>query len=264
MGRGLNIAWYKGRMRMRKIWILAIMGVILGGAALVEIWLSISYPLVEYRPSQLPNLKGLQREYGYFRLGERVGNYTFWVEDGEEKAGGFVYSSGSRTSVVADGTDIELVTLYSLDEFLSPVEYRLNATLGEERQYIEDLFSAGEVVATSRVENSSAEVTKDLPDNTLLLDSYMPGHWELLFRVFTPARGKRFRINAFIPQMMDLARLEIVVDKKPKTLLLDDTPCECTVARVPDLNLVFHIYGGDLVLMEDTGREIKISDTRVS
>jgi hypothetical protein len=56
------------------------------------------------------------------------------------------------------------------------VEYRLNATLGEERQYIEGLFSTGKVVVTSRVENSSAEVIKDLPDNTVILDSYILGH----------------------------------------------------------------------------------------
>lgn len=249
---------------MRKIWILAIVGVILGGAALVEVWLSISYPLVEYRPSELPDLEGLRREYDYFRLGEKVGTYSYWVEDSEDRAGRFVYFSGSRTSVEADGTDIELVTHYSFDEFLSPVEYRLNATLGDERQYIEDFFAAGEVVATSRVENSSVEVTKDLPEHTVLLDSYMPGHWELLFKVFAPVRGKRFRISAFIPQIMDLARMEIVTDKKPETLLLDDTPCECTVVRVPDLNLVFYVFEGDLLRMEDTGREIEISDTRVS
>jgi hypothetical protein len=249
---------------MRKIWIIALVGVILGGAALFEIWLSISYPLVEYRPSELPNLEGLRREYIYFRLGEKVGTYSYWVETSEERAGCLVYSSGSRTSVEANGTDIELVTLYSFDEFLSPVEYRLNATLGGERQYIEDFFTAGEVVASSRVENTSIEVTKDLPEYPILLDSYMPGHWELLFKVFAPVRGKRFRINAFIPQMMDFTRLEIVTDKKPETLLLDDTTCECTVVRVPDLNLVFYTFGGDLVQMEDTGKEIKISDTRVS
>jgi hypothetical protein len=33
-------------------------------------------------------LEGLRREYSYFRVGKRVGNYTFWVEEGKERAGG--------------------------------------------------------------------------------------------------------------------------------------------------------------------------------
>jgi hypothetical protein len=244
---------------MRKLWVILISGAILGGVALFEIWSSIKFPTVKYAPESLPPLHiGVEQEYDYYKEGERVGAYMFWVEDDAYK-GENIYFTRSRTSVEHGGTSVEIETVYIFDEDLTPVEYRLNATLGDDHQFITCIFNGWSVVASLNIEGSTVEEPSDLPEYTVLIDNFMLGHWDLFFKSFPVIPGKRIKFDAYIPQILNYKPLELITEYKPSTLNLNGVAYECQVVRAPQLNLVFYINEGNLIQMEETEKDIIIS-----
>ncbi|MGD2142567.1 MAG: hypothetical protein PVH79_03695 [Candidatus Bathyarchaeota archaeon] len=252
---------------MRKIWILAISVAIVGGVVLFEQWTALMFPMVEFEPSPLPELHiGRMFVYDYKIAGEPVGNYTFWIDSLgpylEEGAGlsmaEAVYHAKSITLAERDGNSVALEAFFIFGFDLKPIEYRLNATLGEAEEYITCLFEEGRVLGLLETEGRIIEEPLELPEGAVLIDNLMVGHWGLLFKAFTPEPGKRVEIDVYIPQTLRLYDLEIIAEKKPWTMTLGGENIEARMVRVPELNLRFYLFEGEVIRMEETQQEIKL------
>lgn len=247
---------------MRKLWIIIILGAIFGGTVFFEIWRYVQYPIIEYSPVSLSSLPiGVEQEYDYFKEGERVGAYVFWVDEWEMYKVEKAYIIRSRTVVEHGSTGIELEAVYIFNENLVPIEYRLNVTLGEDRQVITCLFDGWNVNASLVMGDIVVNEPLELPEGTVLVDNFMLGHWDLFFKSFQPVSGKRFKFTAYIPQRLNYRVLELLADRKQRTLNLNGVDYECQVVRSPELNLVFYLSEGNLIQMEEIEQNIIISLT---
>jgi len=244
---------------LRKLWIVIIATAIVGGAALVDFYGSLLYPRTKYEPEGLPPLAvGVEREYDFFKDGERVGRYVFWVERIGPYKGQTAYFTRSLTFVVYHETVIKLETVYIFNENLAPLEYRLNATLGEDRESITCFFDGWKVDASLRMADRTVENKFDLPADTVLIDTNMLGHWELFLKSFNLVPSSRVKFTMFVPQALDATPMELVIDKEKETLTLNGVNYECQLVRVPDLNLTFYIYNGDLLKLEESEQQIEV------
>jgi len=256
---------------MRKIWIFALLVAIFGGVALFEYWTDLQYPLVDYEPGDLQNLQvGAVREYNYFIEGELAGNYSFWVETigpyieaGSPFMGKAAYFTGSATSVEHEGAVAEIETDYVFGTDLAPFEYRLNASLGGNIELITCLYDGWNVEGKIESGGSVVEQSLELPEDTVLIDTFMVGHWDLFFKQFTLEPGKRVRIDAYVPQTLSYFTLELVSDKKEKTISIEGAEYECQVINVVELNLVLYLHEGDLIRLEKPDQEIVITERNI-
>ncbi len=248
---------------MRNIWVIALSLAIIGGVVLFELWTAGQFPPADLELGPLPSLPiGVERKYDYFKDDERVGSYVFWVESKGLPGGKAVYRTRSKTSVAQGGKTIELETIYTFLDDLTPVEYKLNASIGDEHQYIRCLFEGGRVNATFFTEDSKIEKPLELPEQVVLLDYLMLGHWDLLFKSFKFVSGKTYTVNAYTPQNLQCKSIELITDREPKIIDIEGVKYECSVVRVPNLNLVFYIYKGDIVELVNTEQLITISMSR--
>jgi len=244
---------------LRKLWIFGIAFAIVGGLFFIEFYISLRYPVTSYVSEGLPTLPvGVEHEYDFFKDGEKVGSYVFWVEEVGEHEGQAAYFTRSLTSVVYDDTVIELETVYIFNKDLNPLEYRLNATLGEEYQSILCLFDGWNVEASMEMEGNRVETEMELPVPTVLIDTNMLGHWDLLFKSFDLEAGKRVKFTMFVPQLLNTASMELIVDKGTKILTLNEIDYECQVVRASKLNLTFYLYNGDVLKLEESNQNIEI------
>ena len=244
---------------MRKLWIIGVAAVIFGGLFFMEFYTSLRFPITNYVPRGLPPLSvGTEHDYDFFKDGEKVGSYVFWVEEIGDHEGQTSYFTRSLTSVVYDDTVIELETVYVFNGNLNPLEYRLNATLGEDHQYIVCLFEGWNVNASTEMEGSRVEREMELPVDTVLIDTNMLGHWDLLFKSFDLEVGKRIKFTMYVPQLLNTASVELLVDKGTKVLTLSEIDYECQVVRVSKLNLTFYLHNGDVLKLEESNQGIEI------
>ncbi|MGD2200949.1 MAG: hypothetical protein PVJ38_04885 [Candidatus Bathyarchaeota archaeon] len=253
---------------MRKLWIIVISIAIVGGVALFEHWTALQFPIVDFEPTPLPELPiGQEWIYDYSVAGEVVGNYTYWVKSvgpylhGEMGyfIGEVIYTVRSTTSAVRDGRSAELEALYVFTVELKPVDYRLNATLGGSLEQITCFFEKDKVLGRLETEGRVIEEPLDLPENSVLIDNLMVGHWDLLLKTFTPEPGKRIEIDVYVPQTLGFLDLEIIAEKNPRTITIGGDSLKARVIRVPELNLLLYLEGGDVIRMEETQQEITLT-----
>jgi len=247
---------------MRKLWVIAVAAVIVGGVFLFDYWSSRRYPMVDFSPSGLPPLEiGSEKVYDYLVAGERAGTIVFTVESLGPYArlpfmSATVYTTRSSTSVERMGQRVELEALYVFSLGLAPLEYRLNGSLGGELQTITCLLDGGSFEGRIETEENVLEKSVDLPVGTVLVDDLMVAHWDLLFKVFTPNPGKRVIVNIYVPQILGCTKVELVADKNSIAIPLGGEQVEARRVSAPDLNLDFYLYGGELVRMDETEQEI--------
>lgn len=247
---------------MSRNWLIALLFIIIGGLAAFEYWSGTLYPEISFEPGTLQPLAiGVERTYDYYKEDVRVGSYMFRVESRGLYAGEMAYFTSSRTSVTYEEKSIEIETVYVFGEGLEPLEYRLNASLGDEEQQITCLFDNWSVDATLVWADGRVEEPLELPEDSVLIDHFMLGHWELLFNAFRPVPGRRFTVNAYMPQMLQYRPLEIYAEKKMSTVEIGGVEYDCSVLRAPELNLFFYIHEGEIIKLEDTEQFIVISMT---
>ncbi|UCD43930.1 MAG: hypothetical protein JSV27_07195 [Candidatus Bathyarchaeota archaeon] len=245
---------------MRRATIIVLVAVILGGVVFFEYWSFSQFPKIDFELSPLEDLLvDVSWEYDYFKEDVKVGSYVWWVESKDTRDGETVYVARSRTSVEHEGKPVELVSVYVFSKMLVPLEYRLNVSLEGEEQFVECFFEGWSVIASLSMEGHRVEEPLTLEEGTVLVDYFMPGHWDLFFRAFTLPPGRRVAFNAYIPQVLAVNDLELVADKAPKTTTIDGTEYECNVVRAPEINIWFYFYEGDLIKMEDTEQNIVLS-----
>ena len=243
---------------MRKLWIIGVAAAIFGVLFFMEFYTSLRFPVTKYVPMGLPPLPVAERNYDFFKDGEKVGSYIFRVEEVRDYEGQPAYFTSSLTSVVSDDTVIELETIYIFSVKLNPLEYRLNATIGEEHQSIACVFDGWNVYASTEMEGSRVEREMELPVDTVLIDTNMVGHWDFFFKSFDPGVGKRVGFTMFVPQALNTASMELIVDKGTKMLTINGVDYECQVVRVSKLDLTFYLHNDDVLKLEESNQNIVI------
>ncbi len=243
---------------MRKLWIIGVAAAIFGALFFMEFYTSLRFPVKKYVPTGLPPLPVAEYEYDFFKDGEKVGSYVFRVDEVRDYEGQSAYLTSSTTSVVSYDTIIELETVYIFNLKLNPLEYRLNATIGEEHQTIVCVFDGWDVDASTEMEGSRVEREMELPVDTVLIDTNMLGHWDFFFKSFDPEVGKRVGFTMFVPQALNTASMELTVDKGTKTLTINGVDYECQVVRVSKLDLTFYIYNDSVLKLEESNQNIAI------
>ncbi len=245
---------------MRRVLLVVIALAIIGGAAALEIWSSRQFPEIDFEPGSLPPLQvGVEKEYDYFKNENPAGSYVFWIESKELYRGETAYFTRSRTSIDYKYQLIELETYYVFDENLAPLEYRMNASIDGERRLVTCFFDGWSVEAALKLGEDAVEETEELPEGTVILEYYMLAHWDLLLKTFPPAPGKRFVVNAYIPQVLASKPIDVLTDPKPKTIRISGVEYECSVVRVPELNLELYHHDGEIIKFSDVGEAIVIS-----
>ena len=245
---------------MRRFWYVVISLAIIGGAAALEIWSSRQFPVIEFDPGDLPPLAvGLEREYDYFKNENLAGSYVFWIESKAPYNGRIAYFTGSRTSIEYRYQSIELETFYVFSEELAPLEYSMNASIDGEDRLVTCSFDGLSVDTVLALGEDTMEKSEELPEGTVLIEYYMLAHWDLLLKTFSPVPGRRFVVNAYIPQVLTYKPLDVLTDPKPKSIRINGTAYECTVVRVPELNLVLYRHEGEVIKFEDVGESVVIS-----
>ncbi|MCD6480363.1 hypothetical protein J7L65_06240 [Candidatus Bathyarchaeota archaeon] len=233
-------------------WVIAF-AIVASVAFLIEFYGSRLYPVTSYEAEVLPPLEvGMRHRFDIYKDEQLVGHYTFWIVDVEERDGCRVYVTRSRTTALYKGLNITIDTLYIFDELLNPIEYRLNATLGEEHQRILCLFNDSMVNASLWTKDQMMSREVKLSDDTVLIDTNMAGQWELFFNSFEFTPGRRVRFTMFIPQLMEKAKIDVILDRGRESINIGGVDYSCLVARAPDLNLIFYLYEGRLLKLEQT------------
>ncbi len=245
---------------MKRIWVIVISLGIIGGVVVLEFWSNRQFPEIDFEPGTLPPLEvGVEREYDYFKNENKAGSYVFWVESKAPYGGGVAYFTRSNTSITYKYQSIKIETIYVFSEGLAPLEYRMNASLDGEDRFITCSFDGWSVDATLVLDESTLEESEELPEGTVLIGYYMLAHWDLLLKAFPPVPGKRFVVNAYVPQILTFRPMAVLTDAKPKTIRINGIDYECSVVRVPELNLDLYIHEGDVIKLHDIQESIVIS-----
>jgi hypothetical protein len=243
---------------MRKSWSLLIMVIIFGGLAAMEIYDYFIFLQTSYEPRELPTLEVGRREFSIFKDNELVGSYIFWVDGVGEYKGQTAYFTHAQTSVAYKNKTLDLRTAYVFNDKLNPLDYSLNATVDGEGQTLVAVFNGWNVSIAITEMNNTINKSIELPVNSVLIDNNNFGHWDLFLRSFDLVSGRRIAFTAFVPQYLDKIEDEIVVDSDVKTITISGIDYACTVARTTKQDLVFYIYRGSLVRLDEPNQNMSI------
>ncbi len=244
-------------MRNRTVAILIV--VILGAVVAFEFWAGGMVPFVDYEPTTLTDLPTEEREYDYIKDGQRIGSYVVWLEGEAEWKGRDAYVSRSMTILESSGRTLEIESLYVFTEELEPLDYCVNITQGDELQQILCVFEGGKVNGTLTSGTKTATNNVDINEGTVLTDSYMVNHWELLFRTFHVPRGKRVKTDLYLPELLTAKPYELICDPALETITINGVDYECERVRVPELNLWLFLKDGEVLKLMEPDKDIEIS-----
>jgi len=230
---------------------------ILGASVLVELYLNRLYPETGIEITLTELQVGEEQVYRFYREGQQVGTHSYVVFDHEEISA--EYTMISTTDIAYEGERLLLQGEYVFDYLYRPLSYLFNATEEEKQTRLYASFTHGEVELTLQSDGDLAELTEQVPEGTLLIENQMPGYWEILFQSTTLTPGKRYVVDAFIPQRGSAARLILIVDRRTSTVRHDGVELDCKVVREADTGLVFYLYGGELIQYRDDSNGVAMT-----
>ena len=236
---------------MRRQWIVAGIVLILGASVLVELYLNRLYPETGIEIT-LPELQvGIEHVYTFNREGQQVGTHSYIVAGREGGGASAEYTMISTTDITYEGKSLLLRGEYGFDRLYRPLGYALNATDEDKHTRLRAAFTQGEVEITLDSDGQVMELTEQIAEGTLLIENQMPGYWEILFQSSTLMPGKRYMVDAFIPQLGAVIRLTLTVDRETSKVRHEDMELDCKVVREADQGLIFYLYGGELIQYRD-------------
>lgn len=236
---------------MRRQWIVAGIALMIGASFLVELYLNRLYPKTGIEIT-LPDLRvGEEHVYSFYREEQLVGTYSYVIAGREGGGASAEYTMISTTDIIHEGKSLLLRGRYVFDHLYRPLGYALNATEEDKQSRLSVAFGLDEVEVTVDSDGDVMKLTDQVAEGTLLIENQMPGYWEILFQSSTLMPGKRYVVDAFIPQLGAVVRLTLTVDRETSKVRHDDTGLDCTVVREADLGLVFYLHGGELIQYRD-------------
>ena len=228
---------------------------IVAGSILLDRYAEILYPMVDLGPIDVSGLTaGEEHLFDFYKDDSLVGSYAYSVV--EAGSGQGAYAVRHETEVRYEGRLILLEGLYRFGSSYLPQGYSLNVTTDTGTESISCSFSPGLVNVTLVFEGEANVLTQELPEGAILVENSMPGYWEILFRSTTFERGKRYTVDAFVPQAGRSIPMTLVVERDLRQSRVGDRLLECTVIKESDLGLTFYIYGGELVQYQDEAQGV--------
>ena len=236
---------------MRRQWVVAGIVLIIGASLLVELYLNRLYPETGIEIT-LPEFQiGEEHVYKFYREGQLVGTHSYVIAGREGGGASAEYTMISTTDIAYEGKNLLLRGEYVFDHLYRPLGYALNATEEDKNTWFRAAFDQDEVDVTIYSDGDVMELTEQIAEGTLLVENQMPGYWEILFQSSTLMPGKRYVVDAFIPQLGAVVGLTLTVDRGTSTVRQDGVELDCTVVREADRGLVFFLYGGELIQYRD-------------
>jgi hypothetical protein len=242
---------------LRRQLIVVGIALILGASVLVELYLNRLYPETGIEITLTKLQIGEEQVYRFYKEGQQVGTHSYVVAHHDETSA--QYTMVSTTDITYEGERLMLRGEYVFDDLYRPLSYSFNATEEDKQTLLYAAFTQGEVQLTLQSDGDFAELTEQVAEGTLLIENQMPGYWEILFQSTTLTPGKRYVVDAFIPQRGSVTTLSLTVDRRTSTVRHDGVELDCKVVREADTGIVFYLYSGELIQYRDDANGVTMT-----
>lgn len=227
--------------------ILIIGALILGGAIALELYTNYANPFIDYAPGSFTNLLTDAPQYfSYYKDGERIGNYSYTLTT-LNSGGQTLYTLSTRVDAVYQGSILLLNTTHRFLGATSHIEYEVDTDLAGQDSHVECVFLGQTAGITTSSQGRRQNTTLTMKPNTVILDNNDPAHWELLTKSFSPEPGKKYTVNALVPQGAVIQTIEFGVDTAHQFVTIGSQSYECVVAREPNYEITLFFYEGHLI-----------------
>jgi hypothetical protein len=226
---------------------------ILSSSYVIEYYTNMRFPKKDLVFTGVPELEiGVTHEFTYLKQLEPVGTYSYTITG---KSNG-VYTMTSNTDASLNDNKIQIDSTYLFDEQYKPQHYSLTARHGDQNETFNITFTGGAIDSVIQLGNKTVTLTDELPEGGFLLESNMPGFWEILLLSTDLEAGQRYMAKAYIPQGGMVFDLEFYVSPSTKNINVNGEELACTLIQESTLSLNFYMYEGKLVEMEDTSQDL--------
>ena len=226
---------------------------ILSSSYAIEYYTNWRFPKEELVFTGVPELEiGVTHRFTYLKQLEPVGTYSYTITGKSNE----VYTMTSITNVSTDDNRIRLDRTYLFDEQYKPEHYSLTASHGTENETFDISFTGSTITSVIHLENKTVTLTDEMPEGGFLLESNMPGFWEILLLSTDLESGQRYVAKAYIPQGGSVYDLEFYVSPGIKNINVNGEQLPCTLIQESKLSLNFYMYEGKLVEMKDTNQDL--------
>jgi hypothetical protein len=227
---------------------LLILGaIILVGAVAVELYSNFSDPYLTYTPGAFTSLvTDTPQRFNYYKEGEPIGTYTYTLTS-ETRSQQTLYSLTATNNATYQGNKLLVVSTHRFLGAANHVSYTVNSNVAGVVSNLECAFLAGKVSIIFTSSDKSQSVTVTPGENAIIIDNNDPAHWELLMKSATFEPGKKYKVNAILPQSGLTSELEFGVDTAHQYVNIGSKSYECIVAREPNYEITLYFYQGDLI-----------------
>jgi len=238
---------------------LLILGaIILVGAVAVELYSNFANPYLEYTPSAFNSLlTDATQNFDYYKDGAKIGTYTYTLTT-ETRSQQTLYTLTTTSNATFEGNKLIVDSTHRFLGAANHVVYTVDSEVAGVASHLECVFLAGKVgiVYTSGDKSQSVSITPGA--NAIIIDNNDPAHWELLMKSTTFEPGKKYKVNAILPQSCSAVALEFGVDTAHQYVNIGGTSYDCVVAREPNFEITLYFYQGNLIKYENKADGILI------
>lgn len=227
--------------------ILIIGALILGGAIALELYTNYADPFIDYAPNSFTNLiTDAPQRFSFYKDGERIGNYSYTLT-ALNSGGQTLYTLSTSVDAVYQGSVLRLNTTHRFLTATSHLEYTVDTDLAGQVSHVECVFLGDTAGISTSSQGKRQNTTLTLKPNTVIVDNNDPAHWELLSKSFSPEPGKKYKVNALVPQGAVIQTLEFGVDISHQFVNIGSKSFECVVAREPNYEITLYFYEGHMI-----------------
>jgi hypothetical protein len=243
-------------LKNRDLFILG--AILLAGAVAVELYSNFANPYLEYAPGAFNSLlTNTPQNFDYYKDGVKIGTYTYTLTT-ETRSSQTLYTLATTSNATYDGSKLIVDSTHRFLGAANHVEYTVDSDVAGVTSHLECVFLAGKVGIEFKSGTKSQSVSLTPGANAIIIDNNDPAHWELLMKSTTFEPGKRYKVNAILPQSGTTAELEFGVDTAHQYVNIGTKSYECVVAREPNYEITLYFYQGNLIKYENRADGILI------
>jgi hypothetical protein len=229
----------------RDVFILG--AIILAGAIAVELYSNFTNSLIDYTPGSYTSLIiGAPQQFDYYKDGILLGTYTYTLNTQNNVSSTF-YTLETSVDLTYQGKPLRVDTAHRFLDEVSHVNYTVDVNIDGVKTNLECIFLGAKALIKTSSQGKNQTTTVTLPVNTVLIDNNNPAHWELLMKSFNAEAGKKYSINALVPQGAIVQKNEFSKATSHQFVNIDSKSYECVVAREPNYQITLYFYNGDLI-----------------